>query len=154
MNDIKKRKIIVFLSGASALVIIGVLVLTFYLTRMDFTKEHKITDFQEFKHIESIPDSIVVTFADEYYGTFEISDMAQIKEIHDLVLARIYVRYDQLPPPGTNRYMEFVYSDGKRITLSTGVLTVKNKNYVPSKDDSLDSILQTIGLAEGKLTGR
>ncbi|MDR2267131.1 MAG: hypothetical protein LBE09_06075 [Christensenellaceae bacterium] len=153
MNDIKNRKMIVFLSGASALVIIGVLVLSFYLTRMNFTKEHKITDFQKFKHIENIPDSIVVTFKDEYDGTFEISNVAQIKEIHDLLLARIYVRADP-PAPGTNCHMKFVYSDGKTISLGTRILTVKNKHYVPSKYDSLDYILQTIGLAEGKLIER
>jgi hypothetical protein len=118
-----------------------------------FIKEQKITDFDEYKNIVNIPISINVTFNDEYFGTFTISDEQQINEIHNLVTTRVYVKTNT-PPPGSNRYVEFVYSDNEKYSLNSRVLTIKNNYYIPKNSDSLDYLLQTIGVEQEKLFAR
>lgn len=150
----KKRSLFITVFSTIAVLIIISVLLIFYLNGVIFIKDKKITNFKDFKKLESIPTSIEVTFNDEYVGTFMITDEDKIKEIHDLLIARVYIKGENPPAPGTSRTMKFIYSDGTTITLGTRAVKINDKYYMPEKSDSLDYLLQTIGLALGKLSER
>ena len=108
--------------------------------------EVKINAINSYKDFPNNPIKIHVVFDDELYGEFDITDESNIK--------RIYIKVKEAPAPRTNRYMTFYYSDDNQISFGTWVI-VQNGSYFHLKtSDTLDSILQEIGLEQGKLFER
>lgn len=149
-----RKSFIITVTSILTVLIAGTVLVVLYLSGVIFIKEKQITDFNDYKKIESVPTSIEVTFDDEYTGTFTITDKDQIQQIHSLMIERVYTKSKNPPVPGTNRTMKFIYSDGTKILLNTRFLKVNSKYYLPEKADTLDSLLKTIGITKGKINER
>lgn len=119
------------------------------------TRDRSIIEFNSYKLLCDNPQSIEVKFDYTYIGSFTIVDEVQIKEICEILLARVYTLAPKLPVPGTTgASLKFTYDNETSILLSTYRIYEKNIAYVPSGRDNLEYLLQEIGIAKGALTER
>ncbi len=115
-------------------------------------KKYTIFDITAIK--EEYPESITVTFYDEYQGTCVITDTEVIVQIIDLLKAREYSYLKSYPSPGSQRQLLLTYSSGETVGFSTRIIAKVSRFYFPTERDSLDSIVQEYGIQSGDITPR
>lgn len=126
--------------------------LIFSLFSCSSNQKKSIKDISTIK--DQYPASIIVTFNDEYKGSFEITEATLITQVIDLLNAREYKFSKDAPAPGSSRSLTLKYDSGEEVMISTRVIRVDNGYYVPSSQDALDSILQEYGIAAGTVMPR
>lgn len=126
--------------------------LIFSLFSCSSNHKKSIKDISTIK--DQYPASIIVTFNDEYKGSFEITEATLITQVIDLLNAREYKFSKKSPAPGSSRSLTLKYESGEEVKISTRVIRADNGYYVPSSQDDLDSILQEYGIAEGTVMPR
>ena len=118
-------------------------------------KTYKINDMYE--ELNSPPGKIEVDMQDSYDGKFTVEDAGKIEQIYNSVMAMEYdlIKTDGSDiPPGSNKFLDFIYPDGKVISLSTRYFVFKGKWYWAITDNDLKNLLITIGLESGSITKR
>ena len=117
-------------------------------------KEYTIKEITEIK--DEYPVSVQATFNDEYIGTCIINDPALIKQIVDILHARVYYRYtNRTTYPGSNRSLTLIYETGEKVSFSTRTIREgKRGHYSPIERDELDSIIGKYGIETGDVVPR
>ena len=116
-------------------------------------KEYSIREITGIK--DEYPISIQATFNDEYVGTCEINDPELIKQIVDILHARVYNYTNKSPYPGSNRSLTLIYESGETVHFSTrSISNGKRGYYSPIERDELDSIIGKYGIDTGDVVPR
>ena len=135
-------------------ILLTILTITLCLVVLSGCSQNKIYKISEITDIkDEYPETITVTFTDEYQGTCVITDSDIIINIVDLLNAREYKFTKESPAPGTSRSLTLTYETGETIKISTRIISKDGGYYIPS-NDSIDEIVQEYGIESGDVSPR
>ncbi|MDE7380164.1 MAG: hypothetical protein K2N14_03830 [Clostridia bacterium] len=118
----------------------------------DNIQSFKIAEVYE--QFQSQPLSVEVRMNDGHEGTFTIDDSEQIKQIYSLVVNQEYNLMEGMLPPGSNKYLKFVFDDNSEFSCSSRYVYYLNECYLGSNSLELDVLLVSIGLEKEAISER
>lgn len=149
-----KKRILIF-SGIATVICTGLIILILFLSGAIASgrKGLSILDFEEYRHMEMLPELIEVTFCGAQESTkFVITDSEDLREVQNIILSSEIVKETGTTPPGSNVIdLNFVYADGTRIPMTEYAVLVNGEAYVIRNGRELSSVLLRLGRQQGVL---